>query len=76
LFTVDAEYTQMVDVAIEDAGTDLADYLEEIENYDEPILGSLLGKSAKSDDGPPSILDPDDTDGLVDEIVKFLNGDA
>jgi hypothetical protein len=76
LITVDAEYTQKVDDAIEDAGTDLADYLEEIENYDEPILGSLLGKSAKSDDGPPSILDPDDTDGLVDEIVKFLNGDA
>ena len=76
LITVDAEYTQKVDDAIEDAGTDLADYLEEIEGYDEPILGSLLGKSSKSDDGTPSILDPDDADGLVDEIVKFLNGDA
>jgi proteasome assembly chaperone (PAC2) family protein len=76
LIAVDAEYTQKVDDAIEDAGTDLADYLEEIESYDEPILGSLRGKPAKSDDGPPSILDPDDADGLVDEIVKFLNGDA
>ncbi|MCL1587705.1 MAG: PAC2 family protein [Actinomycetia bacterium] len=76
LITVDAEYTQKVDDAIEDAGTDLADYLEEMEGYDEPILGSLLGKSARSDDGPPSILDPEDTDGLVDEIVRFLNGDA
>jgi proteasome assembly chaperone (PAC2) family protein len=76
LITVDAEYTQKVDAAIEDAGTDLADYLEEIESYDEPILGSLLGKAARADDGPPSILDPDDADGLVDEIVKFLNGDA
>ena len=76
LIAVDAEYTQKVDDAIEDAGTDLADYLEEMEGYDEPILGSLLGKSARSDDGPPSILDPEDADGLVDEIVRFLNGDA
>ena len=76
LIAVDAEYTQKVDDAIEDAGTDLADYLEEMEGYDEPILGSLLGKSARSDDGPPSILDPEDADGLVDEIVRFLNADA
>jgi len=76
LIAVDAEYTQKVDDAIEDAGTDLADYLEEMEGYDEPILGSLLGKSGRSDDGPPSILDPEDADGLVDEIVRFLNGDA
>jgi proteasome assembly chaperone (PAC2) family protein len=76
LIAVDAEYTQKVDDAIEDAGTDLADYLEEMEGYDEPILGSLLGKSARPDDGPPSILDPEDADGLVDEIVRFLNGDA
>ncbi|MEN8238494.1 MAG: PAC2 family protein [Actinomycetota bacterium] len=76
LIAVDAEYTQKVDDAIEDAGTDLADYLEEIDNYDEPILGSLLGKQTKSEDGPSSILDPDDADGLVDEIVRFLNGDA
>ena len=76
LIAVDAEYTQKVDDAIEDAGTDLADYLEEMEGYDEPILGSLLGKSARQDDGPPSILDPEDADGLVDEIVRFLNGDA
>lgn len=76
LIAVDAEYTQKVDDAIEDAGTDLADYLEEIESYDEPILGSLIGKSSRSDDGTSSILDPDDTDGLVDEIVRFLNGDA
>ena len=76
LIAVDAEYTQKVDDAIEDAGTDLADYLEEIESYDEPILGSLIGKPSRSDDGTSSILDPDDTDGLVDEIVRFLNGDA
>jgi len=76
LIAVDAEYTQKVDAAIEEAGTDLADYLEEIESYDEPILGTLLGKPPMSDDGPPSILDPEDADGLVDEIVKFLNGDA
>jgi proteasome assembly chaperone (PAC2) family protein len=76
LITVDAEYTQKVDDAIEDAGTDLSDYLEEIESYDEPILGSLLGNPSRPDDGPPSILDPDDADGLVDEIVRFLNGDA
>jgi len=76
LIAVDAEYTQKVDDAIEDAGTDLADYLEEMEGYDEPILGSILGKSARSDDGAPSLLDPEDADGLVDEIVRFLNGDA
>jgi hypothetical protein len=76
LIAVDAEYTQKVDDAIEEAGTDLTDYLEEIESYDEPILGSLLGKPAKSDDGGSSLLDSGDADGLVDEIVKFLNGDA
>jgi predicted ATP-grasp superfamily ATP-dependent carboligase len=76
LIAVDAEYTQKVDDAIADAGTDLADYLEEIDTYDEPILGSLLGKPASADDSPQPTIDPENTDGLVDEIVKFLNGDA
>ncbi len=76
LITVDAEYTQKVDEAIEDAGSDLADYLDEVEAYEEPILGSLLGKPVVPNDTSPPLLNPDDADGLVDEIVRFLNGDG
>lgn len=74
LIAVDAEYTQKVDDALEDAGADIAEYLEEIESYDEPILGMLNNLSEAASVAPPS-LDPDHTDDLVDEIVRFLEGD-
>lgn len=74
LIAIDAEYTQKVDDALEDAGTDITEYLDEIESYDEPILG-LLGNSDKVSQGTPPKLDPEHTDELVDEIVRFLEGD-
>jgi proteasome assembly chaperone (PAC2) family protein len=75
LIAIDAEYTQRVDAALEDAGSDVSEYLEEIETYDEPLLGSLAGGSQPVDLQAPS-LDPEHTDDLVEEIVKFLEGDA
>jgi predicted ATP-grasp superfamily ATP-dependent carboligase len=77
LITVDAEYTQKVDAALEDAGAEISDYLEEIEEYDEPILGLLDTNRDRKDrkETSPS-LDPAHADELVDEIVKFLEGDA
>jgi proteasome assembly chaperone (PAC2) family protein len=82
LIAVDAEYSQKVDEAIENSGSDLEEYLEEIESYDEPILGPLLGShpDRRSQEGrdEPQIqrLDPERTDALVDEIVRFLEGDG
>ncbi len=76
LIAVDAEYTQKVDDALEDAGSDVAEYLDEISAYDEPFLGSLLGDAADSDEPQIPSLDPERADALVDEIVKFLEGDA
>ncbi len=76
LIAVDAEYTQKVDDAIEDSGSEIEEYLEEIESYDEPFLGPLIGSSAQSDDPQTPRLDPERTDALVDEIVKFLEGDT
>jgi proteasome assembly chaperone (PAC2) family protein len=39
LIAVDAEYTQKVDQALDDADSDVSDYLDEIESYDEQFLG-------------------------------------
>lgn len=74
LITVDAEYTQRVDEAIENSGSELEEYLEEMEHYDEPFLGSIIEPSRPVDE--PLQLDPERTDALVDEIVRFLEGDT
>jgi proteasome assembly chaperone (PAC2) family protein len=82
LIAVDAEYTQKVDEAIENSGSELEEYLEEIEGYDEPLLGPLVGRFDRPDRSDsreePSAprLDPERTDALVDEIVRFLEGDS
>ncbi len=76
LITVDAEYTQKVDEALEDAGSDVSEFLDEIEAYDEPFLGSLVNDVTEADDPQLSGIDPERAETLVDEIVKFLNGDA
>jgi hypothetical protein len=76
LIAVDAEYTQKVDDALEDAGSDISEFLEELDSYNEPFLGSLVDKNRDADDGAASKLDPERTDTLVDEIVKFLEGNA
>ncbi|MDA2978556.1 MAG: PAC2 family protein [Actinomycetota bacterium] len=75
LIALDADYTRKVDDALEEAGSDLSEYLDELETYDEPILGTLSSSNASNKAQPPS-LDPEHTDELVDEIVKFLEGDA
>ena len=75
LIAIDAEYTQRVDEALEEAGSDVSDFLEEIETYDEPLLGSLSGTRQPAEPTAPS-LDPDQAEDLVDEIVRFLEGDA
>ena len=76
LIAVDAEYTQKVDEALEDAGSDVSEFLDEIEAYDEPFLGSLVTDATDIDDPQFSGIDPERTESLVDEIVKFLNGDS
>jgi proteasome assembly chaperone (PAC2) family protein len=75
LIAIDAEYTQRVDAALEDAGSEVNDFLEEIETYDEPLLGSLTA-SGQPIDFQPTSLDPEHADDLVEEIVKFLEGDS
>jgi proteasome assembly chaperone (PAC2) family protein len=75
LIAIDAEYTQRVDAALEEAGSEVNDFLEEIETYDEPLLGSLTASGRPIDFQAPS-LDPEHTDDLVEEIVKFLEGDS
>jgi proteasome assembly chaperone (PAC2) family protein len=74
LIAVDAEYTQRVDEAIENSGSELDEFLEEIEAYDEPFLGSIAEPAKPADE--PLQLDPERTDALVDEIVRFLEGDG
>ena len=77
LIAVDAEYTEKVDEALANSGTDLDEYLEDLEGYDEPLLGSLFGGQAEPIDDPQVTgLDPERTDALVDKIVRFLEGDA
>ncbi|MDK1096170.1 MAG: PAC2 family protein [Actinomycetota bacterium] len=76
LITVDADYTRKVDDALEDAGSDMSEFLEELEAYDEPFLGTLLDPRRESDEKPTVGLDPERADALVDEIVKFLEGDS
>lgn len=74
LIAVDAEYTQRVDDAIENSGSEIEEYLEEMESYDEPFLGPIAEPPKLSDE--PLQLDPERTDALVDEIVRFLEGDV
>jgi proteasome assembly chaperone (PAC2) family protein len=76
LITVDAEYTQKVDDALEDAGSDVSEFLEELDSYNEPFLGTLVDKHRDSDDAATPKLDPERADTLVDEIVKFLEGNG
>jgi len=76
LITVDAEYTQKVDDALEEAGSDVSEFLEEIEAYDEPFLGTLFKPHRRTDEPSAPNLDPDHTDALVDEIVEFLEGNG
>jgi hypothetical protein len=45
LITVDAEYTQKVDEAIENSGAELEEYLEEMESYDEPRTRASMRSS-------------------------------
>lgn len=76
LITVDAEYTRKVDEALDEAGSEVSEFLEELEAYDEPFLGSLLDSRRDSDELNSPSLDPERADALVDEIVKFLEGDS
>jgi len=76
LIAVDAEYTHKVDTALEEADSDVSEYLEEIDAYDEPFLGSLRNDVTDLADPQLPSIDPEGTDDLVDEIVKFLNGDS
>ncbi len=76
LIAVDAEYTQKVDDALEDAGSDISEFLEELDTYNEPFLGTLVDKRHSSEDPQMPNLDPERTDALVDEIVKFLEGNG
>ena len=73
---MDAEYTQKVDDALEDAGSDISEFLEELDTYNEPFLGTLVDKRHPSEDPQMPNLDPERTDALVDEIVKFLEGNG
>jgi proteasome assembly chaperone (PAC2) family protein len=76
LIAVDAEYTQRVDDALEDAGSDVSEFLEEIESYNEPLLGSLDSRRRVKDEPTMPVLDPDSTESLVDEIHEFLEGNG
>ena len=76
LIAVDAEYTQKVDDALEEAGSDISDFLEELNSYNEPFLGTLVEKHRDSDETPTPNLDPERADALVDEIVRFLEGNG
>lgn len=76
LIAVEAEYTQKVDDALEEAGSDVSEFLEELDSYDEPFLGTLLDSRPESMDGPSPNLDPERADALVDEIVEFLEGNG
>jgi len=76
LIAVDAEYTQRVDDALEDAGSDVSEFLEEIESYNEPLLGSLDSRRRDKDEPTKPVLDPDSTESLVDEIHEFLEGNG
>ncbi len=76
LITVDAEYTQKVDDALEDAGSDVSEFLEELDSYDEPFLGTLFNPLRETDEPSTPSLDPERTDALVDEIVEFLEGNG
>lgn len=76
LITVDAEYTQKVDDALEDAGSDVSEFLDELDSYDEPFLGTLFNPLRETDEPSTPSLDPERTDALVDEIVEFLEGNG
>ncbi len=76
LITVDAEYTQKVDDALEDAGSDVSEFLEEIDSYDEPFLGTLFNPLRETNEPSTPSLDPERAEALVDEIVEFLEGNG
>lgn len=76
LIAVDAEYTQKVDDALEDAGSDISDFLEELNAYNEPFLGTLVDRQRDLDEPATQKLDPERADALVDEIVRFLEGNG
>jgi proteasome assembly chaperone (PAC2) family protein len=76
LIAVDAEYSQKVDDALEDAGSDVAEFLEELDAYDEPFLGTLFGPRREAEVPTAPNLDPERADALVDEIVEFLEGNG
>jgi PAC2 family len=76
LITVDAEYTQKVDDALEDAGSDVSEFLEELDAYDEPFLGTLFEPRRDAEEPAAPNIDPERTDALVDEIVEFLEGNG
>lgn len=76
LIALDAAYTQKVDTALEEAGSDIADFLEELDTYDEPFLGRLLDPAKEPDLQKSPNLDPAGSEELVDEIVKFLEGNG
>jgi len=76
LIAVDAEYTQKVDDALEEAGSDISEFLEELDAYSEPFLGTLVDNRRETDEPSTPKLDPERADALVDEIVKFLEGNG
>jgi proteasome assembly chaperone (PAC2) family protein len=76
LIAIDAEYTQKVDNALEDAGSDVAEFLEELDAYDEPVLGTLFDPRRETEEPSAPNLDPERADALVDEIVEFLEGNS
>jgi proteasome assembly chaperone (PAC2) family protein len=76
LIAVDAEYTQKVDDALEDAGSDVSEFLAELDSYNEPFLGTLVDRQRDADETATPKLDPERADALVDEIVRFLEGNG
>jgi proteasome assembly chaperone (PAC2) family protein len=76
LIAVDAEYTQKVDDALEDAGSDVSEFLDELNAYNEPFLGTLVDKQRDLDESATQKIDPERADALVDEIVRFLEGNG
>ncbi len=76
LIAVDAEYTQKVDDALEEAGSDSSDVLEEVDASNEPCLGTRGDNRREADETPTPNHDPERADALVDEIVEFLEGNG
>ncbi len=62
--------------ALEDAGSHISESLEELDTHNEPPPATLVAKPHSSEDPQMPNLDPERTDALVDEIVKFLEGNG